>query len=746
MFAWPPIFRPFLYFKVCALRCLLPRDTPPFNVRDMRSSYFLLFTLAAILPGLMLGAVLSRATSGTAAGARSVEAPAWPAPLEAGLASAPTVTPGQRGSEFGTKPASGSSEEPALALLQPQDVDELRTLIPSAPLGGQAPVAQPIEPRAPAPLPARSNGLPAPLKLEPLALPSMQPLQPLVPKGLGPNLAASTDLARSGSGEDTPSLGLSLPSLPTLTPVKPQADAPSLPLPQVASLADASFSDTDLEAPSAAGPSLARAPALPDDDLLDDDAALVMNFDPQQPETWLTSIETPGYRPPQFVLLSFEAASRNVFWDTSQDLARESTAQVTYFISASSLVLAARANSYTAPTGESGRAWLGFAKDRQELAGRLERIQDALAQGHDVAVQGVGYHRGQGWSIEQWQQELSQTQALVRGAYRDNGLSEPEGWQATADRLLSGFRAREQSGSGSLDAALQNLSTLRYNASGKQTSAQWPKREQGVWQLGLPMLTLDGGRRVLAQDYDFYLKQTNGQPNSAKSADHEEQMLSLLLAEMDQRYQSGRAPMLVSLHFALWNKGAYWRAVKRFAKRVCDQPEVVCTTHSALANYLDAVGEAKLARLAAADFPRFSGAGLSLDAPQALTNLPQVASLDKDANLRAEGRSLDEAKAQAASATAARLLSDEPTPQAAPLMTDGYVFDRLPEGLRAPIPAIKPQRIAILRAPSAQQPKAAAKAPASGGSKQAAKPLPLPFGAGSNTTTGTRSATTDALY
>ncbi len=443
-------------------------------------------------------------------------------------------------------------------------------------------------------------------------------------------------------------------------------------------------------------------------------------------------------------MLSFEAASRNVFWDTSQDLAAEAQAQVTYFISASSLVLATRADAYTAPTGESGRAWLGFAKDREELAGRLQRIQDALSQGHDVAVQGVGYHRGQGWSIEQWQQELSQTEALVRGAYRDNGLSEPAGWQAIAERLLSGFRAREQSGSDVLNAALSGLESLRYNASGKQASAAWPRRDQeGVWQLGVPTLSLDGSRRVLAQDYDFYLKQTNGQPNSAKSAEHEEQMLNLLLAELDQRYQAGRAPMLVSLHFALWNKGAYWRAVKRFAKRVCDQPEVVCTTHTAMVDYLDAVGEAKLARLAAADFPLFTGAGLSLESPQALSNLSKVASLDKDQGLASDNRGLDAQNAQAASATAARLLSDAPEVDVKRLMAGGYVFDRLPQGLPAPLPAVKPTSIARKPTPQAvpAPPSAKANAP-----KLADKPLPLPF-AEAKPSTGTRSASSDdALY
>ncbi len=729
----------------------------------MRSSYFLLFTLAAILPGLMLGAVLSRATLGTAAGPASVQSQGWPAPLEAavetGVPSAPT---GFDSDKFGTNPLTGSSEQDALAMLSvPQVGAQAPAMPPDSPTnalsGAPAPMplpdpqpqAQPLlqgqlqaapslsQQRAPAPrMPAQQDGealasasranideasLPSAPATGPLALSaglpeplSLTPLQPLQAPVRVPQDKAKTDLSEAALPGQRGSAGdQSAGTLPE--PVKLAR------LSGVASAPSASESGLAVAAPKA--------------------VAFSAEFDANAPESWLAGVESPDYRPPQFVLLSFEAASRNVFWDTSRELADEADAKVTYFISASSLILQERAESYATPTGEKGRAWLGFAKDRQELAGRLQRIQDAFAAGHDVAVQGVGYHRGQGWSIDQWRSELEQTEAFVRGAYRDNGLAEPEGWPAVAQHLLTGFRAREQSSSSSLEAALVARNQALYNASGKQAEATWPHQEQGLWQIGLPMLNLDGARRVLAQDYDFYLKQTNGQPNGAKSGDHEEQMLALLLAEFDGRYQGARAPMPVSLHFALWNKGAYWRAVKRFAKKVCGQPEVVCTTHRDLIGYLDALGQAKLARLAAADFPAYQGPGVRLETPKATgLNLPQIASLSKSPSLNDE---------QAAS-TAARLLSDPSKADTQPLSQASYVFDALPPGQGAPLPAIKPRRIARLAAPAKPT---AVPAPPAAAQKQAAapkqvdKPLPLPFSATTpSPSTGTQSSEPTAFY
>lgn len=736
----------------------------------MRSSYFLLFTLAAILPGLMLGAVLSRATSGTAAGPASVQSQGWPAPLEADVQSAglqgtpaqnagqtdliaglnaavPAAPTGFDSGKFGTNPATGSSEQNALAMLSlPQTGSDALQAVPQTP--SLAPSVQPSSVRAPAPLALPETGAGATQQLataprlaelpEPdaaLALPtglpeplSLTPLQPLAPL----NRAADVEDDASLVEETVPVQRGSLID-PSIHQGEDQnVDLGTGRLPEPVSLA--SLSPGALERPL-------LQPALPQASL---NAAASTgfssntNFDASAPESWLEGVERPDYRPPQFVLLSFEAASRNVFWDTSRELVGEADAKATYFISASSLILEERAEAYAAPTGDNGRAWLGFAKDRQELLGRLERIQDALASGHDVAVQGVGYHRGQGWSIDQWRSELEQTEAFVRGAFRDNGLSEPEGWQATAQHLLTGFRAREQSGSSSLEAALVAQKQALYNASGKQSEAAWPNKEQGLWQLGLPLLNLDGARRVLAQDYDFYLKQTNGQPNGLKSGDHEEQMLALLLAEFDSRYQGARVPMPVSLHFALWNKGAYWRAVKSFAKKVCGQPEVICTTHREMVGYLDALGEAKLARLAAADFPAYQGPGVRLEVPKSAgPDLTQIASLNKSPSLK---------DAQAAT-TAARLLADEAPNDAPVLSQDSYVFDALPADRGAPLPALKPQRIADLTAPArpaAPQPAAQKQAAAP---KQVDKPLPLPFAATTpSPSAGTRSSEPAALY
>ena len=51
-------------------------------------------------------------------------------------------------------------------------------------------------------------------------------------------------------------------------------------------------------------------------------------------------------------------------------------------------------------------------------------------------------------------------------------------------------------------------------------------------------------------------------------------------------YLGNRAPIDIGHHFSMWNGGIYWRAIKRFAKKVCHLPEVICGTYTDLAEFL----------------------------------------------------------------------------------------------------------------------------------------------------------------
>ena len=45
--------------------------------------------------------------------------------------------------------------------------------------------------------------------------------------------------------------------------------------------------------------------------------------------------------------------------------------------------------------------------------------------------------------------------------------------------------------------------------------------------------------------------------------------------------------MVIDNHFSQWNDGIYWEAMKEFARKVCDLPNVRCSTFSDLVKYME---------------------------------------------------------------------------------------------------------------------------------------------------------------
>jgi hypothetical protein len=56
----------------------------------------------------------------------------------------------------------------------------------------------------------------------------------------------------------------------------------------------------------------------------------------------------------------------------------------------------------------------------------------------------------------------------------------------------------------------------------------------------------------------------------------------------DKNYYGNRGPVHIGHHFSKWNGGAYWKAMQRFAKYACKQPEVRCVTYKELVAFMNA--------------------------------------------------------------------------------------------------------------------------------------------------------------
>ena len=45
---------------------------------------------------------------------------------------------------------------------------------------------------------------------------------------------------------------------------------------------------------------------------------------------------------------------------------------------------------------------------------------------------------------------------------------------------------------------------------------------------------------------------------------------------------------MIAGHFAKWNDGVYWEAMKAFASEVCGRADVRCVSYRELVNYMNA--------------------------------------------------------------------------------------------------------------------------------------------------------------
>ena len=95
-------------------------------------------------------------------------------------------------------------------------------------------------------------------------------------------------------------------------------------------------------------------------------------------------------------------------------------------------------------------------------------------------------------------------------------------------------------------------------------------------------------RRVVAMDYNLYVRHSRGKEDVAHAADYEERAYRAFRAAFDRQYEGERIPLQIGFHFTLMNGGAYWRALERFAAEICTKPDVECVSYRDLAGRVGA--------------------------------------------------------------------------------------------------------------------------------------------------------------
>lgn len=284
-------------------------------------------------------------------------------------------------------------------------------------------------------------------------------------------------------------------------------------------------------------------------------------------------------RPVQFVVISFDGAREIEQWNRSRELARRAGANFTFFLSCTNLIAAENKFDYAPPGHKRGASNIGFAESREDIAARLRQIWTARLEGHEIANHGCGHFDGGGWSKGQWIAEFDAFTSFLRDAWSINGIPfAPAGWTKFVETEITGFRAPYLSVGSALKPALAEAG-FTYDAS---TVSRDPQRPSGGKVVGFSLPMIPEGpnaRRILAMDYNLYVRHSAAMEQPSKSAEFEERAYLAFTGAFERQYRGDRVPLQLGFHFRLMNDGAYWRALERFAKETCSLPEVRCVSY-----------------------------------------------------------------------------------------------------------------------------------------------------------------------
>ncbi|MFH9088538.1 hypothetical protein [Streptomyces sp. NPDC017673] len=313
---------------------------------------------------------------------------------------------------------------------------------------------------------------------------------------------------------------------------------------------------------------------------------------------------SPGQKPPQFVVFSWDGAGEDSqkLFSHFRKVAKENNATMTYFLSGVYLLPEEKRDLYKPPQHSPGRSDIGF-NDEQGITDTLKQVRLAWLEGNEIGTHFNGHFCGPDggvgtWSVEEWKSEIAQAKAFVKSWRTNTGMKRAAPLPFDYDKELIGARTPCLEGRKNFIKAARQLG-FRYDSSGVDNQV-WPKKKEGLWDLSMQLVPFPGHTyEQLTMDYNFMVNQsgtkTQGDPD--KFDYWGAQMRDGLVKGFYRAYDGNRAPLIIGNHFESWNGGTYMRAVEDVVKAVCTKPEVRCVSFHQLADWLDAQDPGTLAKL-----------------------------------------------------------------------------------------------------------------------------------------------------
>jgi peptidoglycan/xylan/chitin deacetylase (PgdA/CDA1 family) len=386
-------------------------------------------------------------------------------------------------------------------------------------------------------------------------------------------------------------------------------------------------------------------------------------------------------RPPQYVLLAFDGSYRDSIWKYlrkfSKDHAQENTdVRFTFFISSVYLMERAAGLQYYHPAGGHKGSAIGWGDDRADINNRIDNINGAFEEGHEIGSHAAGHWDGSKWTAQDWKNEFNAFYGMIDGVFAFNKLP-PRPLKFR--KSILGFRAPLLGYSKGMYQELPEFGMLYDTSQQSETMDYWPQQgnwqvKSSIWNFPLGKVAIPGtAKHYPTMDYNFCANDSieilrkypeltrysgidaatgrktsnfigvdkkTGQdihidcmrvvpPNVKKFI--EDRTYQAYMNYFNNNYYGNRAPISIGHHFSKWMSGAYFDAMMHVAETVCSKPEVKCVTYTELMKFMNAkTASGEAASFKKANFPL-------MPRPKAIL---QPVALDINADMVKDGDSL----------------------------------------------------------------------------------------------------------
>ena len=290
----------------------------------------------------------------------------------------------------------------------------------------------------------------------------------------------------------------------------------------------------------------------------------------------------------QCIVISFDGSRNLSKWNEILSYSKSNDMHFTFFISGVYFTTREHSNVYDPVKQNSGdrHSWIGYSRSVDRVKYRVDYINKALKDGHEIGCHLNGHHNGSKWNYEDWVKEFNSFAKLITNISGNIGIDKKYNLSMSN---IKGFRAPELAVNNDAYKALKDLG-YDYDSS-ISTSIKRPFTNIN----GVVVFPVKYKRELTRtnvfvgiMDYNWYYYHSRGTNVSDTNTllRWENQVYSNYVQYFEYQYNDNtrRRPVYIAHHFSRWNNNIYWKALKRFMRYVKDQKDVKFVTYSYLMN------------------------------------------------------------------------------------------------------------------------------------------------------------------